>query len=135
MTHPASTESLPPAGSLLFVYGTLQRGGQYHYFLERCAARFVSTGKLTTHYPLILAEYPCLLDQPGKGYRVGGEIYEIHQPDDWKALDHLEGYPHEYTRRPEPVETQSGTLTAWTYFYQHPGRLDPSISPVAKFQP
>ncbi|NDV63531.1 gamma-glutamylcyclotransferase [Puniceicoccales bacterium CK1056] len=135
MTKPRSKEGFPAANSLLFVYGTLQQGGQYHYFLERCEARFVSPGTLTTPYPLILADYPCLLDQPGKGFPVTGEIYEIKKPGDWESIDHLEGYPSEYTRRLESVKTDSQTLLAWTYFYQWPDLLDPALKPVPTFRP
>jgi gamma-glutamylcyclotransferase (GGCT)/AIG2-like uncharacterized protein YtfP len=133
MTHQTPIEIWPAAGSLLFAYGTLQRGGQYHYFLEQCGARFVSTGKLIIPYPLILAEYPCLLDQPGKGFRVSGEIFEIQKPEDWKAIDCLEGHPNQYIRRPETVETESTTVLAWTYFYQLPDHLDPRLKPVESF--
>jgi len=135
MTKPGVKEGLPAANSLLFVYGTLQKGGQYHYFLESCAARLISPGTLATPYPLILADYPCLLDQPGKGFCVTGEIYEIKKPGDWKAIDHLEGYPNEYTRRLERVKTDSQSLLAWTYFYLRPDLLDPAVKPVPVFRP
>jgi gamma-glutamylcyclotransferase (GGCT)/AIG2-like uncharacterized protein YtfP len=132
--HPAGTD-LPPENSLLFVYGTLQRGGQYHYFLEQCRADFVCTGILTTPYPLILAQYPCLLDQPGRGFRVHGEVYRLARPIDWLAIDRLEAHPIEYTRRLEPVEAETGILQAWTYFYNFPGQLDPKLKPVPRFSP
>lgn len=131
-----STETdLPGEGSLLFAYGTLQHGGQYHYFLEQCAARFVGTGTLRTAYPLILAQYPCLLDQPGIGFRVGGEVYCLRKPDDWLAIDRLEGHPIEYTRRLEYVECGGHRLHACTYFYNFPDRLDPGLKPVPRFVP
>jgi gamma-glutamylcyclotransferase (GGCT)/AIG2-like uncharacterized protein YtfP len=135
MSSPSPANGLPGEDSLLFAYGTLQRGGQYHYFLEQCAARFMGTGTLRTPYPLILARYPCLLDQPGKGYRVEGELYRLRQSADWLAVDHLEAHPVEYTRRLEPVETGTTTHAAWTYFYNFPDQLDPDLKPVPRFFP
>ena len=116
MSRRSAGTDLPSENSLLFVYGTLQRGGQYHYFLEQCLADLVCTAILTTPYPLILAQYPCLLDQPGQGLRVHGELYRLPGHNAWHAIDRLEGHPVEYTRRLESVETGTGTLHAWTYF-------------------
>jgi gamma-glutamylcyclotransferase (GGCT)/AIG2-like uncharacterized protein YtfP len=118
MTHPAEIDDMPSPGDLLFAYGTLQRGGQYHYFLERCGARFVSKGKTQLPYPLILADYPCLLDRPGEGTQVEGEVFEIPNSPDWEAIDRLEDHPREYRRRLEPIQTGSQTVQAWTYFFQ-----------------
>jgi gamma-glutamylcyclotransferase (GGCT)/AIG2-like uncharacterized protein YtfP len=126
---------LPPDGSLLFVYGTLQRGGQYHHFLQECKAEFAGEGTLQTRYPLILAEYPCLLDQPGQGFQVEGELYRISRSEDWRAIDRLEAHPVEYTRRPESVESGIEIHRAWTYFYNFPDQLTPALKPVQRFKP
>lgn len=130
MKHPGSCLDSPGPDELLFAYGTLQRGGRYHALLEQCHAEFVGTGELVTAYPLILAQYPCLLDQPGKGYCVSGELYRLHQSADWIAIDRLEAHPHEYRRRPEPVRLGAATVLAWTYFYRFPESLDPRLKPV-----
>lgn len=132
--HPVCKD-LPGDNSLLFVYGTLQRGGQYHYFLEQCDASFVGSGTLLTPYPLMLAQYPCLLDQPNKGLRVEGEIYRLARSGDWQAVDRLETHPVEYTRRLEKVEAGAKRLHAWTYFYNFPDQLDPKLQPVRRFVP
>lgn len=120
MTNSGTSDLTPGAGDLLFAYGTLRRGGQYHTFLERCRARFIGKGTTQTPYPLVLAEYPCLLDQPGEGAHVNGEVFEIPEPADWEAIDHLEDHPREYRRRLEPIRTGAQTVQAWTYFYQFP---------------
>lgn len=73
---------------LLFVYGTLKRGGKYHAYLEEAA---------------LVAEHAIangFLYDTGLGYpsmvmteeaEIHGEIYEI--PDAlWPAIDDLEGY-------------------------------------------
>lgn len=86
-----------------------------------------------TPYPLILAEYPCLLDQPGNGYRVRGELFSIGSMETWIAVDRLEDHPREYLRRLERVETDTGQHLAWTYFYRKPQLLDATLQPVETF--
>lgn len=119
---------------LVFVYGTLKRGGQYHYLMQRCNGTYVSDGLLTTPYPLLLAEYPCLLDRPGAGLRVKGEIFSLPDKASWEILDQLEGHPSEYRRRPEKVETQDGILAAWTYFYIRQDLDEIQLKPVSEFR-
>lgn len=126
---------LPPENSLLFAYGTLQRGGVYHPLLERCEARFIGEGRTVTAYPLVLDAYPCLLDQAGSGFHVIGEIYRIPAPADWINLDRLEGHPHEYERRPETLQCGRQRMEAWTYFFRQTDRLEPGLKPVERFVP
>ena len=122
---------LPEPGDRLFAYGTLKRGGQYHHLLEK--AEFEATGQLAVPYPLLLADYPCLIDDPGRGFRVTGEVYRIRDRETWMKVDWLEDHPREYLRRRESVETASGPVEAWTYFYRQPEGLDPSLQPVRAF--
>lgn len=73
---------------LLFVYGTLKRGGKYHLYLANAslvAEHAVAKGALYDTgfgYPaMILSEFD----------ETEGEVYEI--PDElWPAIDELEGY-------------------------------------------
>lgn len=118
MSAESDLKALPTAASLLFAYGTLQRNGQYHRILEACGATFLAEARTRVPYPLIVTDYPCLLDLPGKGFHVTGELYRIPLPEDWRALDTLEGHPNEYERRLEPVESAQGVHPAWVYFYQ-----------------
>lgn len=118
-------------GDRLFVYGTLQRDGQYHALLHR--AEFIGPAQTRLPYPLILDRYPCLLDRPGEGHRVHGELYKVLDATTWKEVDHLEDHPREYRRRPETVLLASRQpLTAWIYFYNNP---DLPGTPVPRFQP
>lgn len=116
----STPNTLPPDNSLLFVYGTLQRGGQYHHILKEAGADFMDRGRTATPYPLVVDAYPCLLDQPGHGFQVLGELYRIPQSTDWIPIDNLESHPTEYLRRPENIATDSGIRVAWTYFYIQP---------------
>ena len=133
MTFSAIPEDLPAADSLVFVYGTLQRGGVYHPLMEEGGGVFVCNGKTATKYPLLIAQYPCLLDLPGKGCQVEGEVYRLPNPAAWIKLDRLEGHPDEYRRRLEPIITGSGKLNAWTYFYIREDVPFGSLPAVAKF--
>jgi len=125
----------PPDNALLFVYGTLQRGGMYHPLLEACGARFVGRASTLQAYPLLLDRYPCLMDAPGTGFRVSGEVYRIRHAQSWWDLDQLEGHPHEYRRRLEPVELAGEVREAWTYFFLLPDTLQPGLRPVERYDP
>lgn len=57
----------------VFVYGTLKRGQPNHYLMKDATngeAKFISTAKTTTKFPLIIAtryNIPFLLDYPSVG--------------------------------------------------------------------
>jgi gamma-glutamylaminecyclotransferase len=124
---------LPPPGELLFVYGTLQRGGQFHHLMRAGGTDYLGPARLVSAYPLLLAEYPCLLDQPGRGHRVRGELYRLPRRQAWLAIDRLENHPHEYRRRPEPVECEGQRFKAWTYFYLRDHPAFRHLKPVEAF--
>lgn len=123
---------LPAPRELLFAYGTLQRGGCYHHLLEQAGAGFAGEAQTRQPYPLILDRYPCLLDLPGKGFAVTGELYRIPDHPTWEVLDRLEDHPREYRRRKEVLATTDGEATAWVYFF-----LDHSLqgTPLQRFEP
>lgn len=125
---------IPEAGDLLFAYGTLKTGGQYHHLLSGEGVELLGSGKLKVPYPLILAEYPCLLDQPQSGHPVVGEVYRIKDSRKWALLDHLESHPSEYRRRLEAVTVGESENQAWTYFYLRAENLDPSLTPVPEYR-
>jgi gamma-glutamylcyclotransferase (GGCT)/AIG2-like uncharacterized protein YtfP len=123
----------PCSNDLLFAYGTLKKGGQYHHLIADKGAILLGSGTTRIPYPLILAEYPCLLDRPGEGFRVKGEVYRLPDKDAWKTVDRLEDHPDEYLRRREPVEVDGKVLNPWTYFYLLEDCLDPALKPVDEF--
>jgi gamma-glutamylaminecyclotransferase len=123
-------------GFTLFVYGTLKRGKPLHFYLQR--AQFLGVGVTADRYPLILAEegwYPYLLDLPGKGYRVTGELYSIDYPT-LKVIDRVEEYPDYYIRKKIPVEVvepapnsplkRGEKIEALCYFKRTPIPFSPS---------
>ncbi|MGC9452525.1 MAG: gamma-glutamylcyclotransferase family protein [Oceanipulchritudo sp.] len=129
----ASDWGHPHPSDLLFAYGTLKKGGAYHHLIAEKEAEFVGKACTCLAYPLLLAEYPCLLDRPGDGFRVKGEVYRLPSLAAWEVVDWLEDHPKEYRRRPEAVEMEGAILKPWTYFYLWPQRLDPRLQPVEGF--
>ncbi|KAK6027730.1 AIG2-like family protein [Ostertagia ostertagi] len=112
----------------VFVYGTLKRGepnsdvltnteGQYRLVGE--GATFpVGEGRTKVPYPLIVASkynIPFVLNEPGKGYQIQGEVYEVDDVK-LKVLDALEAYPTLYWRQEEKILMSDNTeTTAWIY--------------------
>uniref|UniRef100_A0A1L8E5V9 Gamma-glutamylcyclotransferase family protein n=1 Tax=Nyssomyia neivai TaxID=330878 RepID=A0A1L8E5V9_9DIPT len=76
----------------LFVYGTLKRGEPNHYWLKKASngyAKYICKAATTKKMPLVIAtryNIPFLLDKPGNGNYVAGEIYEV----DDRMLDKIE---------------------------------------------
>ena len=104
---------------LLFVYGTLKRGGANHARLEGQQFK----GRATTQ-PLyrmhLIADYPGLVAAPGGGSNVKGELWEV-DPEKLRELDAFEG-SHEGLFRRGPVRLlppHDGT-PAEAYFYGRP---------------
>src|SRR4051794_39867785 len=93
---------------LLFVYGTLKRGGVRHRFLGD--ARLVGPASTLPRYALYdLGSYPGM--KAGDGV-VRGEVYEVDMgliP----RLDAVEGAPDLFRR--EPVALEQGP--AWAYLF------------------
>ncbi|KAI5772753.1 unnamed protein product [Gulo gulo] len=119
----------------VFVYGTLKRGQPNHGVLwdraNGCAA-FRGRGRTLEPYPLVIAgehNIPWLLNLPGQGRRVLGEIYAVDERM-LSFLDEFEGCPNMYQRTPlriavlewegargAPEETPAadGTLQCFVY--------------------
>ena len=75
--------------SLLFVYGTLRRGGERYSLLERLGAAYVGKGSVAGEL-YDLGAYPGALKSRSKSARVVGEVY--HLPDTTQALRSLDEY-------------------------------------------
>uniref|UniRef100_UPI00398F110E gamma-glutamylaminecyclotransferase-like isoform X2 n=1 Tax=Pristiophorus japonicus TaxID=55135 RepID=UPI00398F110E len=98
------------AGKMInvFVYGTLKKGQpNHHYMIDGTKGKGTYWGKGCTDekYPLVIAgnyNIPFLLNVPGTGQEVTGEIYLV---DDQllKFLDEFESCPELYQRRPVRV--------------------------------
>ncbi|XP_067298958.1 gamma-glutamylaminecyclotransferase C-like [Pseudorasbora parva] len=87
----------------VFVYGTLKRGQPNHFRMWDAAngrAEFVAQARTVERYPLVIAtkcNVPFLLNVPGMGQRVYGEIYSVDQKM-LEFLDEFEMTPKIYQR-------------------------------------
>lgn len=94
---------------LVFVYGTLRRGGDNHYLLADSS--FVGRHVTEALYTLFrLGQFPAVVargDTPivGELYRVSTEVFAL--------LDELECYPSVFAR--QTMDTEAGQ--AWLYVY------------------
>ncbi|XP_030636470.1 gamma-glutamylaminecyclotransferase B-like [Chanos chanos] len=87
----------------IFVYGTLKRGQPNYYRMLDAAngkAEYCGRARTVEKYPLVIAgryNIPFLLNEPGEGQRVHGEIYSV---DDQMLsfLDRFESCPTIYQR-------------------------------------
>ena len=76
---------------MLFVCGTLKRGFPLHA-RGLAGAPFIGRAVTAERYPLVIAGpwyAPMLLDEPGRGLRVDGELFEV-AGDRLRHLDRLE---------------------------------------------
>ncbi|KAG6507730.1 hypothetical protein ZIOFF_033081 [Zingiber officinale] len=83
-------------GHFVFTYGTLKRGFSNHGLIQELVragdASFVGDARTTCRLPLVCGPYrvPFLLNLPGAGERVAGEIYAV-SPRGLARMDELEG--------------------------------------------
>ena len=104
----------------VFIYGTLKRGFA-NYEAGLAGAAFIGRFRTRTAYPLVVGGRwfsPYLLDDPGAGQRVFGEVFAV-SGEILSRLDRMEGThrPEGYRRIAIAVEDAGGDspLEAWTY--------------------
>jgi gamma-glutamylcyclotransferase (GGCT)/AIG2-like uncharacterized protein YtfP len=99
---------------ILFVYGTLMRGGARHRVLAN--QRFLGEARTQMQYALFdLGAYPGLVHSASEGQAIHGELYEI-DAGLIPRLDRIEGAPSLYRLEHILIEGYSGEVFA--YFYQ-----------------
>ncbi|XP_048754583.2 gamma-glutamylaminecyclotransferase-like isoform X2 [Ostrea edulis] len=100
----------------VFVYGTLKNGQPNFFRLmdpDSGSATFVNEGRTVDKYPLVIERswnLPCLLNEPGTGMNVKGEIYDVDEKK-MKFLDYFEDHPDMYRRTLISVEHKSSVKT------------------------
>jgi len=88
---------------LLFVYGTLRRGGRLHHHLARTGARFQSEAKVAAEL-FDLGSYPGARPVQGKENWVCGELFELqHAAHDLEVLDQVEDYSPSHPEHSEYI--------------------------------
>jgi len=123
----------------LFVFGTLKQGHPNHHLNQ---ARLADENCLTLDpYPLYLVgeRYsPWLIDEPGKGYRVSGELYRVddaklHRMDQLERIDKHDGYQ----RKAIAVETSQHEKIKAQCYLKTPSQLrgaDIRLGPLHDYQ-
>jgi gamma-glutamylaminecyclotransferase len=96
-----------PGATLVFVFGTLKQG--FPNFAVNRGRRVGELFRTLDRHPLLLVgerHVPWLIDSPGVGERVAGEVYEVDAAT-LAAMDELEGVgrPHGYHRRALRVQS------------------------------
>jgi gamma-glutamylcyclotransferase (GGCT)/AIG2-like uncharacterized protein YtfP len=107
------------SNALLFVYGTLKRGGELHAELKSQGSRFIGTGRIKGRLFRISGEsYPGALPVSGREY-IQGELYKLEQPRvALKKLDDIEGCNEGlFVRKRVDAWVGNKKVRAWTYFY------------------
>ena len=111
---------------LVFVYGSLRRGGGAHARLRpfgQCLGPASIAGRLYD-----LGPYPAARPARRPGERVHGELYRLTRPAALAALDRYEGHEaadggaDEYRRDRVPVTHAGRRRLAWVYWYARPLR-------------
>jgi gamma-glutamylaminecyclotransferase len=110
--------SRDPDTFLLFVYGTLMRGGCNHGALA--GQRFLRGAMTRSKYLLLdLGAYPGLVLAQNDGRAIHGELYEVERRL-IADLDRIEGAPELY--RLELVEIKDEDDRIYAYIYR--GRME-----------
>jgi gamma-glutamylcyclotransferase (GGCT)/AIG2-like uncharacterized protein YtfP len=116
-------ETLKPdtGETLLFVYGTLMRGGKFHSALENSPnVEFLGQAEIRGElYRLRGGEFPGAVSTSRPDRFVHGELYCLRDPDRTLArIDELEGCREGLFKRSFVDVWQNGKEhKAWTYFY------------------
>lgn len=133
--------------TLLFVYGSLKEG--FPNFPHNRGTRLPGLYRTVQPHPFYLADgsLPCLLDEPGSGLPVIGQLFEVGDAE-LQALDRLErvGEPGGYRRVELAVRAavQSDAQAAGApviraqAYVQDRARLargGPHVGPIAEYTP
>lgn len=122
----------------VFIYGTLRRGFCNHEYVWGRIG-FLGLCSTTKPYPLVIGarwRSPYLLDEPGQGHRVKGDLFEADE-EAFEIMDRLEsvGKPKGYLRQKIMVTPDSGRdIEAWAYLKRRQDVEGDVSDPVAEYQ-
>lgn len=134
--------SLPqPGHTLVFVFGTLKSG--FPNFAINRGRRVGAAFRTLDRHPLLLVgerHVPWMIDSPGLGERVAGEVYEVDAAT-LAAMDDLEGVgrPDGYHRRALRVQSAGAdddAVVAVQAYMKRPDQLhepDVQVGPLAEY--
>ncbi len=106
----------PAARTLVFVYGTLKRGGSNHGWLD--GQTYVGDARTVPGFRLyVVADYPGLVATPEDQVGVTGEVWSVDTAA-LARLDELEGVAEKlYRRAPLPLLAPFAEQTVEGYYY------------------
>ncbi|MGE5322759.1 MAG: gamma-glutamylcyclotransferase [Actinomycetota bacterium] len=116
--------------NLLFVYGTLKRGGALHTELTSQGVRFLGSAQIQGRLFRIPGEsYPGALPTDTQEY-VMGELYELENPRSaLKRIDEIEGCDEGlFERKLVNAWVKNQRAKVWAYFYAKPLKKSSRIS-------
>ena len=119
ITKRGEFKRIEPFREMLFVYGSLKKGFDNHYLLNKHAKRIgkaITIGKFGM-FEDGFGNYPYLIPVPKM--RIHGELYEIQRKELLEKLDKFEGYPDYYERKKILVKTHRGPVRAFVYMQHH----------------
>lgn len=110
--------------NLVFVYGSLKRGGERDLFMwSDDGDMFIGEGTTQrAHFTLVdLGAFPAVTAGSDKHgwYRISGELWKVTK-DTLADLDMIEGYPDFYTRNQTGVVVDGQSYYAWVYHIPNP---------------
>lgn len=121
---------------IVFVYGSLKRGGRFHHVLSR--ARFL--GEAMTCKPCLLHlgwDWPLLIEQAPAAFSapVCGELYAVDRLT-LRRLDEVEDNGRLYQRKRACVRLGGQDFHAWIYFAKSPQLIKMALKrPKTDFSP
>jgi gamma-glutamylcyclotransferase (GGCT)/AIG2-like uncharacterized protein YtfP len=121
----------PDDTAVVFVYGTLKRGGSNHPYLA--GQRFLGPARTTAGFTLFsLGGFPGLVADATDHDGVTGELWAVDAAC-LNRLDILEGVDEGlYAREPAPLAPPHDRLSPGVYYYRYLGQVSdrPHLGPV-----
>jgi len=105
----------------IFVYGTLREGYPNHH--HNVGTRSSGIFRTVEKFPLVLngqRNSPCLIDAPGSGFRVRGEVYRVDDEglalmDRLERIEAAEGYQRRQIQITSDVQSAPGEVFVFAY--------------------
>jgi gamma-glutamylaminecyclotransferase len=130
-----------PGGALVFVFGTLKQG--FPNFAVNQGRQVGTVFRTLDRHPLLLMgerHVPWMIDSPGLGERVAGELYEVDAAA-LAAMDELEGIgrPDGYHRKALRVQAATpgdDTVLLAQAYLKHAAQVieaDVRVGPLAEY--
>jgi gamma-glutamylaminecyclotransferase len=141
MAHGEPTPLPRPGGALVFVFGTLKQ--DFPNFAVNQGRRIGTAFRTLDRLPLLLVgerHVPWLIDSPGLGERVAGELYEVDAAaltamDELEGVGRPDGYHRKTLRVQSAVANDSAAVLAQAYMKhaQQVVEADVQLGPLAEY--